>query len=235
MNAYAYAADALIYAAGAALSFMALGAMALLTVPVFAAFALASIEYDRILLQNRQSRMAASASYMMLKIVKETMEHTGKGIAPSIRSVIKLMTKYDVHLASRLNDIREMMALGYGLQDAFRSGFVADGSRYAAISRLGEMVGRTDSMTAVRETHMNAEIDAQKGKEEAMGSLQRYASINMAVGAVVPSFVIFGFVGYSMMSNGAIAGIALVTAFGAALPFVTKVIRSKMDEMHEKV
>ncbi len=235
MKMYDHTADILIYAAGCMLSFEVLGQNAVFAVPVFAAFLLVSIWYGRRADQRRLSHKADLSSQVVLAMVKNAMEHTGRGLMSSVRGAGRLIWMYDHGLADVLREAMQRVCLGYGMDGALGMQAIPGRARYRYIESLGGMLNGTDSATAVREAHLQAEMGMGRAREDAMGSLQRYASVNMAVGTVVPSFITFGFVGYSMMSGGSMAAFAFMISFGAVLPLAMKVIKSKMGEMHERI
>jgi len=234
MTSYGYMAETLIYAAGAALSFRMLGIAGLFALPVFAAFAVASIEYDRQAERRAATRQALASSYLMLTIIKNIMRHSKIGMLQSLRSAGSTIGKYDAALSGLLDRICRRSALGEDAGNAL-CGAAGQDSRYAALGQLGQMLEGSDSMTAVREAYMNARMQARRSKEESLAAMQRYASVNMAVGTIVPSFVTFGFVGYSMMSSSRLAALAFAISFGAVLPFASKVVKSRMGEMRARV
>jgi len=64
--------------------------------------------------------------------------------------------------------------------------------------------------------------------EKDSGSVQRYITMSMVTGTIFPSFVLFGFIGYSIMNLGAEAISALLAGLLILVPGAYVIIRSKL-------
>lgn len=64
--------------------------------------------------------------------------------------------------------------------------------------------------------------------EKNSGSVQRYITMSMVAGTIFPSFVLFGFIGYSIMNLGIEAITALLVGLLIIVPGAYVIIRSKL-------
>ncbi len=72
----------------------------------------------------------------------------------------------------------------------------------------------------------------EEDMERDSGSVQRYITMSMVMGTVFPSFILFGFIGYSIMNFGVGAISALLVGLVTIVPGAYAIVRSKLEGVY---
>ena len=149
-----------------------------------------------------RARLRAKRHLLHLHLVCDGIRYGGKSTYSSMESAMRsLRSSTDSKVQKIIGEIRMRMTSGQDLGQAIAS---TCGNRNDAASTALRAVGKEyqksyDAGSAVKNAYTRLWKSQSLGREKAYGSLQKYLTISMALSAVLPSFVVFAFVGYSMV------------------------------------
>jgi hypothetical protein len=145
-----------------------------------------------------------------------------------------ILSSDDRDLSSALASIRNRMKFGQDFHEAVRS-IIFSGEAIAAVFRsLAEAYERNmDMYIAVKHVY-DATLKKRLAEiEKAYASVQKYSSISMVAGTIIPSFMLFAFIGYSIISGGSVQLFIFALLFGAVLPSIFSAVRALQAGLYE--
>ena len=137
-----------------------------------------------------------------------------------------------------LSRVSEMMYKGYSFNEAMNSIYecddrsLRDSETYGFLDRIrvsGYMPPHlsniySEYMRFLRESEMNMDRDA--------GAVQRYITVSMVGGTIMPSLALFGFVGYSILNVSVVWIGMVIMAFVALLPASYGIVRARLGSSY---
>ena len=135
------------------------------------------------------------------------IKYGGKSTYSSMEGALRsLRSSAGSKVRKTIREIRMRLISGQDLGQAIAS---TCGNKDDAASTALRAVGREyqksyDAGSAIKNVYTQMWKSQSLSREKAYGSLQKYLTISMALSAVLPSFVVFAFVGYSMVYYSAL-------------------------------
>ncbi|MEM3827067.1 MAG: hypothetical protein QXR58_00505 [Candidatus Micrarchaeaceae archaeon] len=182
-----------------------------------------------------EKRSASNASRSMLRLlyrIKSGMSLAGM----PFHSCIARESKSGAHgqIASALIEIRNRMSFGQDFYEAVQSTAFDSAEPRRAFGSLSEAYRHSmDMFLAVKHAYNSMLKDRLEKIERSSLSLQKYSSVSMVTGAIVPSFMLFAFIGYSIMKGGPMPLFAFAVLFSIVLPYVFLSIRMIQAGLYE--
>ncbi len=204
---------------------------ALLLAPIGAAAAALAAYYEaraRAGAEERREMLRLAAFlhslYLELRYGKRTLYSCLSRSCASLES--------DSAMLRTIRRAMRMVELGCGFDEALRAACASQSSGACRVLlSIAAEYGATGMLaSAVRNAYDTLRADARRAGAAARGTLERYVSIGMVSSTVVPSMALFGFIGYAIMGQGAIALPAIVALLLYVLPCCHAAITSKVWE-----
>jgi hypothetical protein len=208
---------------------------ALLAAPVGIALA-ATVSASEFRLKGKLERASElDDTLFALHTMYEDIKYSGKSSSSGIASAAAgLRDSAGGKVRGILEEIGKRLAAGQDLGQAIES---ACNGKSGASSDAFRAVGREytkglDPASAVKNAYARLNSERAVSREKAYGSLQKYLTMSMALSAVLPSFVVFAFVGYSMVYFSALMLYAFSIAMLMVLPSFYALLRIHMAGTH---
>lgn len=175
---------------------------ALLAVPVGSALA-AVVSLSELRLKGKLDRASELNDTMFaLHMLHGDIRYSGKSLCAGLgNAASELRDRAGGVVRGALNEINNRLAAGQDLGQAIESACRGkEDAASAALSAVGREYSKgLDPASAVKNVYVRLRNEQSIGRERAYGSLQKYLTMSMALSAVLPSFVLFAFIGYSMV------------------------------------
>ncbi len=131
-----------------------------------------------------------------------------------------------------LNELRKRLHLGQNLSSAalaIAKNAKSKGVRETFAEMAESCSGDEESAfgTLSKRIHEEHAYNASRS----MGALQRYLTLSMVVSSVVPSFVLFSFIGYSIVIHTSIDSLVFILALLLVIPLLYSLIRVRANEI----
>ena len=185
---------------------------ALLVVSIGSVFASIVSIFELRLRQKMEHASELSVAFFMLRQISDDIRYGGKSTYSSIEGAMRsLRSNTNSKVRKVIGEIRMRLMCGQDLGQAINSTCGSeDDAASVALSAVGKEYQKSyDAGSAAKNVYTRLWKSQSLSKEKAYGSLQKYLTISMALSAVLPSFVVFAFVGYSMVYYSA----ALLSVF----------------------
>src|SRR5271157_2230522 len=198
----AIAANSTVLAAAIAIAFRFSGAYgaalcAIAGVPMMIAVSLSEF----VLYKKADYSSECEAMLFALQQMHASVRHSGKSFLAGMRDCLASLDRnacakvYDL-----LYGIYKKSLLGAQLDEAVSSTCTGEGPACAALRNVGkEYASGRDPSIAVKNAYDRLCRTVRRENAENAGKLQRYLTVSMALGTVLPSFAVFAFTGYSMV------------------------------------
>jgi Flp pilus assembly protein TadB len=209
--------------------------LALLAVPVGAALAMIVSVFELRLKDRLDRASELNDTLFALHTIHSDIKYSGKSLGASIGDAeAELRDRVGGNVHSTLGEIGKRLTAGQDLSQAIES---ACRGKSDAASEALRAVGREyskgiDPASAVGNVYARLRDEQSMDREKAYGSLQKYLTMGMALSAVLPSFVVFAFVGYSMVYFSASLLYAFSIVMLMVLPRVYALLRIHVAGMY---
>ena len=143
-----------------------------------------------------------SEAFLILHLIYTGIKYRGKSTYSSMESAVRsLRSNADSKVCKVSEEIRRRLVSGQDLGQAIASACCdRDDAASMVFSAVGKEYQKSyDAGSAMKNVYTRLWKSQSLSKEKAYGSLQKYLTISMALSAVLPSFMVFAFVGYSMI------------------------------------
>ncbi len=130
-----------------------------------------------------------------------------------------------------LDTVARAMRSGSSFAEAVRVAAAylsANSATLSFLKRAGSSGYSAPSASAVRAEHMHILSMRNEMMERDSGSVQRYITMSMVAGTIFPSFVLFGFMGYSILNFSTFGVSILLIALLVLIPGVYSVVRARL-------
>lgn len=137
-----------------------------------------------------------------LHLVYMDLGYGGKSLTASMESAVSGMRdRSNKRVRMTFEEIRKRLQTGQDLGQAVQSTCnKRTDAASAALCAIGKEYQKgSDALSSVKGTYDRILKEQELKKECTYGSLQKYLTMCMALGTVLPSFAVFAFVGYSMV------------------------------------
>ncbi len=136
-----------------------------------------------------------------LQQIYSSARYAGKSFIAGMNDALEVMDVSTCTMAHRLlSGIRKRLLLGAQLDDAIKTTCAGSYAACAPLRDVGrEYANGRDPVLAVKNAYDRLTGIIKMEDARNAGRLQRYLTISMAVGTVLPSFAVFTFTGYSMI------------------------------------
>ncbi len=133
-----------------------------------------------------------------------------------LRKSIMLSTAQGSMAAGPLSRLANSLGLGQPFSEAFPSALSSSGLRAFATAEHGQpvTVSRIGSLVSMREHALKSRLAGMES------SAQRYSTAGMFIAVILPSFVLFSFMGSAVMSGGAYVSALMYPVLVCVLPAV---------------
>ncbi len=126
----------------------------------------------------------------------------------------------DKELASVLVEVRYRMRAGQDFALAVRSSEIPNAVIRNALLQIAEAYSSNfDVVLAFKDAYYSLQNAYLDKMEKFYSSIQKYTSLSMVAGTIVPSFALFSIVGYSILNTSAADTFFPVILFVVVLPF----------------
>ena len=193
-------------------------ANALLAIPIGSMLALAATVCELRLRKRLNELTELDETLSALHAVYMDVKCSGRSVHSGVEhAASSLNGKACTEVSKTFDEIRRKMLLGQDFGQAINSSSGSKSAASAALRSVGnEYAKGLDAASAVKNVYNRIWKSRMLEREKAQGALQKYMTISMAFSAVVPSFVVFAFIGYSMVYYSD----TLLFAFSLAMLFV---------------
>jgi hypothetical protein len=175
---------------------------ALLAVPVGATLAMIVSIYELKLAAKLDRSSELNDTLFALHSIYCDLKYSGKSLSTGIgNAAAGLHDSVNGNVRGALDEIGKRLTAGQDLGLAIGSACRGkSGASSDALRAVGKEYSKgLDPASAVKNVYARLKEEQSIGREKAYGSLQKYLTMSMALSAVLPSFVVFAFVGYSMV------------------------------------
>jgi hypothetical protein len=136
-----------------------------------------------------------------LHLVYMEMRYGGKSLYAGMEEAARgVHDRVGMNVYRIFDEMKGRLLMGQDLGQAVQSSCRGEGAAQAAWRAIGrEYLKDFDAASSIKCVCDRLLREQALNKEKACGSLQKYLTMSMALSAVVPSFMVFVFVGYSMV------------------------------------
>ncbi len=180
--------------------------------------ALASISFSSLIVlcieKARTIKMDGEASEEFAEKVKLISVQEHKASSKKIMSYVGNSCT-DESLKKTLDSAGIFSRMGYPLSTAISKS-------HSNVEKFGKVLGRNMPISQNWLSNAVEEYQNKRSERDSVKAsrMQRYATANMFISTIAPSFVIFGFIGDMVISQKAIGIIGLILALDLLIPFV---------------
>ncbi len=168
-----------------------------------------------VLCRKAEQSKERDAVLFELQQIYSGMKYSGKSLLSSMNDALTAMDRRacaDVY--NMLFLVHKKLLLGAQLDEAIASTCTGTGHACAALSDVGREYAKGREPTLAIKNAYNRLYNAIKLEDAGnAGKLQKYMTVSMALGTVLPSFAMFAFTGYSMVYYSP----TLLSMFGVAM------------------
>ena len=143
-----------------------------------------------------------SDAFFVLHLMHTDMRYGGKPLHFAIGSAARsISSSAGSKMRGIVDEIGARLALGQDFGQAITTtcNGKEDAASAAMLAVCKEYQKSFDAASAIKNVYVRLWKSRSLSMEKGYGSLQKYLTISMALSAVLPSFAVFAFVGYSMV------------------------------------
>jgi hypothetical protein len=181
--------------------------------------------------RNREQDSALFALQHMYSCIR----YAGESLMASMGDAIEASgSGVNEAVSGMLLGIRKRMLLGMQLDEAVSCACKGSGPACEAMREIGREYsrGRNDA-TAISNTYERLLDESKREDAENAGNLQKYMTVSMAMGTVLPSFAVFAFTGYSMAYYSQALFSIFCTAMLVLMPNLFALVRAHAAGFYE--
>ncbi|MGC8669841.1 MAG: hypothetical protein ACP5TL_01655 [Candidatus Micrarchaeia archaeon] len=153
----------------------------------------------------------------------------------SFVSSVKKLSNFsnDVRINNLLTELHDRIALGQKLREALASIKLdhAVTKDLDAISEISSLDLYTDN--SIRTLFEKLRYEHKYTASKNAGALQKYLTVSMLLSSVIPSFVLFSFVGYTLLMPSELSSFALMFTMLIAIPSAYSITRAQAERFYE--